>query len=198
MFVSLSQVSSDIEQMSSLLNHFLSLSGKIGGFNDGPQLREQIQCDVKSILDSSQTVKRAFATLKEANTPGLDDHLKRFDQLPARIHSELPGVISKLKDNTAPSGFGSTSAPNYTEPQLDQRLLDTDSDLIDVLEQEVNQIVAVMREVNALFGKTLEELQTQRHRLIVIEQDTNMAVQEMAKGNEQLEERGKNQKKSRK
>jgi hypothetical protein len=196
MSVSLSQVSSDIEQMSSLLSHILSLSAKVGGFNDGPHLREQIQLDVKSILDSSQAVKRAFTRLKESDTPGVEEPLRRFDQLRARIQSELPNVISKLKDNTAPSDFGSSSAPNYTEPQLDQRLLDADSDLIDVLEQQVNQIVAMMREVNALFGKTLAELQTQRHILTAIEQDTNVAVQEMTKGNEVLEEAADNQKKS--
>jgi hypothetical protein len=178
------------------LTHIISLSEKIGGFNDGPHLREQIQCDVKSILESSQTVKRSFATLKESNPPGIDDHLKRFDQLRARIQTALPKIIEKLKDNSAPSGFGNTSAPNYTEPQLDQRLLDADSDLIDVLEQQVNQIVALMREVNALFGKTLSELQTQRHMLTVIEQDTTAAAEDMGKGNTLLEEAAENQKKS--
>jgi chromosome segregation ATPase len=193
MSVSLGQVASDIEQMSSQLSHILALSNKIGGFNDGPHLREQIQCDVKAILDSSQTVKRAFAALKESDPPGLDDHHRRFEQLRARIQAELPKVIAKLRDNTAP---GAGAAANYTEPQLDQRLLDRDSDLIDVLEQQVGEIVAVMREVNSLFGQTLAELQAQRHMLTAIEGHTAAAAEEMGKGNEALEEAGEHQKKS--
>jgi t-SNARE complex subunit (syntaxin) len=64
--------------------------------------------------------------------------------------------------------------------------LDSDSDLLDVLEQQVNEILAAMPEVHQLFGKTLQELQKQRHILVQIEGETSKAVEEMEVGNEDL------------
>jgi predicted nucleic acid-binding Zn ribbon protein len=188
MSATIAQVANDIAKMTSTLNHILSLSKQIGGFNDGPHLREQLQVDVKSILDSSRTVKRDLLQLKDNDESEADEYLAKFEALRGRIQQELPPVVNKLKSSSADTAFGSASSPNYTEGLLDQTQLDGATDLIDILEQQVNAILMTMREVREIFGSTLEELQKQKHMVQSIETTTAEAAEDMHKGNEILEE----------
>jgi hypothetical protein len=191
------QVSSDIERMTGLMDHIMSLSKQIGGFNDGPQLREQIQVDVKNIMNASKVVKDSLSQLQ--GSPGTGECEARFEQLRARMQQDLPNVISKLRQNTeAPPSSGGLqgSRANYTEPILDQMQLDGETEQLETLAQQVNQILRVMREVHEIFGQTLEELQKQRHLLGHIEGATSEAVSNMESGNEQLEQAHESQKKS--
>jgi hypothetical protein len=188
------QVASDIDKMTSTLNHILSLSKQIGGFRDGPHLREEIQVDVRTILDSSRTVKRDLVQLKENDEPEVDEYLARFEALRSRIQQELPPVVNKLKSSSADTAIASSSSPNYTEGLLDQTQLDGETDLIDLLEQQVNTILMTMREVREIFGATLEELQKQRHMVQSIETTTAEAAEDVHKGNEILGEAQEQQK----
>jgi hypothetical protein len=173
--------------MASLLSHVTNLSKRLNSFDDGPHLREQIQFDVKALSTSSQNVKRSLLQLKDQNEPGVDALLERFESLRGRMQEELPPIIQKLRGTqNSSTPIGGSGGPNYTEPILSQTQLDGDSDLLDVLEQQVNEILAAMREVHLLFGKTLQELQKQRHILVQIEGETSKAVEEMEVGNEEL------------
>jgi DNA repair exonuclease SbcCD ATPase subunit len=191
-----SQVANDLDQMTALMNHIISLSNQIGGFNDGPHLREEIQSDVKAILSKSKDVKESLTQLKSRNASGADEYQARFDALRERMQGQLPGVINKLKENTdmasGPSGQQSSSGGAI----LSQALLDQDTELIDALEQQVNEILRRMRELNEIFGTTLAEIQKQRHFIAQIEGDTAEAAVSMEKGNEQLEEAAQHQKAS--
>jgi hypothetical protein len=102
-------------------------------------------------------------------------------------------VIEKLRSSQS----FSPAQPGPSDPEiplLSQSMLDTDTVLIDVLEQQVAEIVAMIREIDDLFSKTLSELQNSRHVLTTIEASTTTAVAEMQNGNVQLEQETENQK----
>jgi hypothetical protein len=191
--MSSASVASDLERMTNLLNHIMALSTKIGGFSDGPHLREEIQVDIRNLTLLCQSTKTALLELKENGSPSADDHIARFNELRGRIQQDLPGVVQKLRGSSERAASGQ-SASFHEETALDQSLLDGESDLIDILEQQVNEILITMREVNQLFGETLEQLQAQRHILTAIETHTSEAVSEMGRGNEALEEAKEKQK----
>lgn len=195
--MSSASVASDLERMTSLLNHIMALSIKIGGFSDGPHLREEIQADIRNLTSLCQSTKTALSALKDAGSPSVDDHLARFNELRGRIQQDLPTVVQKLRGSSdlGPSGQAAASAGREA-PVLDQRLLDGETDLIDILEQQVNEILITMREVNQLFGETFEQLQAHRHILTAIETHTSEALSEMERGNETLEEAKEKQKAS--
>jgi methyl-accepting chemotaxis protein len=194
---SLAEVSSNLEQISSLLNHVVNLSTKIGGFGDGPHLREQIQADVRQLTTLSQTVKNAMTELRQTGGPTFDSYQSRFEDLRARMQSELRPVIEKLRSSTTPSASGGGGGGSVaSEPLLSQQLVDSETDLIDVLEQQVNQILTTMREVNQLFTHVMTELQKQRHMITAIDAETTEAVSEMSTGNRELEKAGEHQKSS--
>jgi hypothetical protein len=188
-------VASDLERMTSLLNHIMALSIKAGGFSDGPHLREEIQADIRSLTSLCQSTRTALIALRESGSPSADTHLARFNELRDRIQQDLPGVVQKLRGSSEAASAGQAAAMR-DEPLLDQRLLDGETDLIDILEQQVNEILITMREVNQLFGETLEQLQAQRHILTAIETHTTEAASEMSRGNEALEEAKEKQKAS--
>jgi hypothetical protein len=188
MTVSLSATASELEKMKSLLNHVVNLSKQLSGINDGPHLREQIQFDVRALSASSQTVKQNLFQLKQQNESGADPLLERFEALRARMQEELPPVVQKLRGNpTASTPLTSSGVTSgYTDPLLAQAELDNESEVLDVLEQQVHEILASMREVSRLFAQTLEEFKKQRHILVAIEAETLKAVEDMEVGNEEL------------
>jgi t-SNARE complex subunit (syntaxin) len=190
-----SEVSSDLEQMSILLNHVITLSDQIGGFGDSPHLREQIQSDVRQLTSLSQKAKAAITELE--SVPGTDFSTVqgRFTALRDRIQNELRPVIGKLRNSQTVS-HAQKEQSDAEMPLLNQSMLDSNTDLIDVIEQQVAEIVTIMREINELFSKTLSELQNQRHVLTMIEASTTNAVGEMQNGNTQLEKAAENQRRS--
>jgi hypothetical protein len=187
----LAEVSTDLDQISSLLTHVTSISMKIGGFGDGPHLREQIQADVRQLTNLSQKVKIAMAELSKTNDPSFDTYQVRFDELRTRIQSELKPVVEKLRGCATPSG--TSGQPSASEGLLRQDLLDADTDYLDTLEQQVNEILQAMREVNQLFTRVMTELQKQRHILARIDAETTEAASDMSSGNMQLEQAAEHQ-----
>jgi hypothetical protein len=194
----LSEISNDLERLSSLLTHIVSLSMRVGGFDDGPELRENIQADVRSILSSSQSAKTTLLALKQRQVPSVDDYIARFDSIRARMQRELPEVINKLR-NTGSFGRSSSSdlhADSMTQPLLDQTQLDGETEMLDVLGQQVNQIIAQMREIHEIFHQTLTEIQQQRHFVTSIDSATSKAAESMEHGNKELDEAAEKQKTS--
>jgi hypothetical protein len=186
-------ITSDLEEMASLLTHVVSLSGRVGSFSDGPHLREQIQADVKRLGILSQQLKGAMARM--SGNPELGAYQARFEELRERVRRDLEPVVQKLRGSATPGGGAGDAAAG---PVLDQGLIDADTDQIDVLEQQVGAIVTAMREVSGLFTQVMEELQAQRHKITVIEGETSAAVSQMESGNEALKTASKHQKSSRK
>jgi hypothetical protein len=56
---------------------------------------------------------------------------------------------------------------------MDQGLLDGETDEINVLEQNVDDVVVGMREVDHLFTSTHREIQSQRHVVMKIDSATS-------------------------
>jgi hypothetical protein len=194
--MTLTDVGIDIEKMTNLLAHILSLSERIGQFGDGPHLREHIQEDVRLLAATSQSVKTLLVRLKSQGVCGLDSYLERYDSLRMRIQQELPGVIQRLRGSTAPADEP-PAEPDMNQPLLmDQSLLDAETEAIGILEQDVNAILTGMREVTRLFTEVFQQIQAQHHIIQAIETETTGAVSEMSKGNENLQDASKHQKKA--
>jgi hypothetical protein len=113
---SVADVSGDIDKMANLLSHILSLSDKIGGFGDSPQLREQIQGDVQGLAATGQQVKNTLVTLKGQGFYVIDSYIERYDALRARIQRELPVVIQRLR-----AALPTPSARPAAEPGMRHR-----------------------------------------------------------------------------
>lgn len=175
----------------------IELSKQIGGFNAGPQLQDDIQSNVKSLLTLSQKVKNNITQLRESNAPDLDSVENAFNQLSRRIQSELPDVIKSLRNvSSGPGPSSGGGGGGFNPTVLQQSLVDDQSDQLDMLEQEVQSILSTMREVNTLFHQTLEEIQKQRHMLVTIEASTEKAKDDMESGILHLDKAGENQKSS--
>jgi hypothetical protein len=195
--MSVADVSGDIDRMTNLLSHIISLSDKVGGFGDSPQLRQQIRGDVQELAATGQQVKNTLVTLKGQGIYGIDGYIERYDALRARIQRELPVVIQRLRA-ALPTPSGRPAAePDMRQPlMMDQGLLDGETDEIDVLEQNVSEVVVGMREVNDLFTSAHREIQSQRHLVVKVDSATSESVSEMAVGNERLESAARRQKAS--
>jgi methyl-accepting chemotaxis protein len=196
MLPSLIEVSSDLEQISSLLSHVVHIAERIGGFGDGPHLREQIQTDVRRLSALSQKVKNAMAQLSSNPGPTFESYQSRFEDLRIRMQKELTPVIERLRNSHTPTGE-SNGRPDTQVPLLSQVMIDQNTDLIDTLEQQVAGILQAMREVNSLFSQTMTELQRQSNRILQIEAETTQAVSEMSRGNDELDKADSHQHKSR-
>ena len=194
MSISLVQVDNDLRGMENTLSHVISLSEKIGSFEDGPHLRESIQSDVKTLMTFSKNVKGSLTQLRERNENGVDNYEQRFEDLRAKMQNQLPGVISSLRNNSFPENNEGTGSPLDPTPLLDQSLLDSQTDQLDELEQSINQILQTMKEVKALFTQTLDELQQQRHILVNVDKMTSTAQKDAASANDNLETAEKHQK----
>lgn len=190
------QLSADIGKMRDLLNNIIENSKNIGGFNDGPRLRDEIQSDVKQIMQISQTVKSTIARLKEDEGIDISQQEKEVDSLRASMQTGLPVVIQKLRANSVPEQKPeATRSSTLQSGLLDQQQLDAESEQLEELEQQTNQILATMNQVNQLFKNTFEEIQKQRHILTDIQTFTQNASQDMKTGNDQLARADSSQKK---
>jgi uncharacterized phage infection (PIP) family protein YhgE len=186
--MSVADVGSAIDRMANLLSHIMSLSGKIGGFGDGPRLRGQIQADVQVLTETGQQVKNTLSTLKTQGVYGIDNYIERYSALRARIQQELPIVIQRLRAALPTSSSRPAPEPDMRQPlMMDQGLLDGEADEIDVLEQNVNDVVVGMRDANELFSTTHQEIQSQRHLITRVDSVTSESGSEMAAGNKSLQ-----------
>jgi hypothetical protein len=185
MALSVSLASTEIERMASLLSHVVSLSKQLGTPSDGPDLRDQVQSDVRRLSTCSQTVKQRLTQLKQQNESGVDAVLEQFESLRAQMQADLPPVIAKLRNSRSP-GLRTPNADSYTDLLLGQAELDRTSDELDRLEQQVHEILTSMRQVSQLFGQTLDELKRQRRLLVSIERETARAADDLGTGAEEL------------
>jgi predicted nucleic acid-binding Zn ribbon protein len=186
MSLSVSLASTELEKMASLLSHVVGLSKQLGTSSDGPNLRDQIQYDVKGLSTSSQNVKRSLTQLKDENESGVDPLLERFEALRTQMQQELPPIVDKLRNSRPGASIRTASVDTYTDPLLAQRELDGDTDVIDTLENQVHGILSSMRQVSQLFGQTLQEIKRQRRLLVAIEGETAHAVEDMSAGTEEV------------
>ena len=184
--------------MSDLLSTVSTLSQDIGGFKDGIQLRQQIQSNVKQLMETSKSVKQNIQILRENDDPEIDAVQSTFDTLSNRMREQLPRVINSLKAETPGGDPSRDQAISSQSLLMDQQMINSDSDQLAMLENEVNTILTIMREVNALFEKTMAELQSQRHIIIGVDKMTTKAAEDMTMGTLELEKATEHQKKSRK
>lgn len=187
-------ISHDINTMEDQLNKIMLNSSKLGGFDDGPDVRESLQQDVKSLMNLSQMVKKVIFTLREQGDPNVNDYQSKFDNLRNKMQNELPQVLNKLKENiqsNEPSNVPQTEI--YNQPLLDQSQLDSETEYLQVIEQEVNNILTTMRELNLIFQQTLDELQKQRHILVSVDTMVSSSTNDMNSGNLDLEKAAEHQ-----
>ena len=194
MSFSIIEVSNDMTRMENTIDHVKNLSESIGGWQDTAQLREDIQNDVRTIADLSKTIKNNIEYLRAQNAPGLDEQEQRFDSIREKMQVKLREVMEKLRSNDLPSHDQDSYPDSNSQPLLDQGLLDQQSDQLDELESEINEILQTMKEVKALFCKTLEEIQKQQHILTKVDKTITQAKQETVNGNQQLEKAQQHQK----
>ena len=196
-----SSVGDCLDRMEDGLSRLVSLSGDVGGFRDGIHLREQIQNHVQSLMNLSKQAKNDISQLRRDGDASVDSLQIRFEDLSARMKIELPKVVACLKQNApAPGGdeFSRRQDDFINQPLLEQAQLDSESDQIEMMTQEVNAILSTMREINQIFQQAFEEIQKQRHLVHSIDAITTKAVDNMVKGNKELEKAQEHQKMSRK
>jgi len=193
MSFTIAEVSNDLTRMENTIDHVKELSQSVGGFGDTPQLREDIQSDVKTISDLSKTIKSNIEYLRQQNVPGLEEQERRFDKIREQMQVKLREVIEKLRNNDLPS-HDQYSYESTSQPLLDQGLLDQQSDQLDELESEINEILQTMKEVKALFCQTLEEIQKQQHILFKVDKTIQRAHDDAVDGNQQLDTAQQHQK----
>ena len=180
--------------MRTKLDDLIKTGKDIGTFKDGPLMRESIQRDAKTLSEVSKRVKDELYELKKDENYEVNEYEKEFNSLREQMQAQLPPIIAKLKqsaeeDNKVAPVQGSNQV-------LDQELIDRESEQIEVLEIEVRNILATMREVNQIFTQTLEELQKQQHMIATIDGHTEEAVNDMRHGNESLDKAKQHQKSS--
>lgn len=203
-----------LQNMDNLLTRIINLSKDIGTFHDGIHLREQIQNSVQELMKLSRSVKAEIEDLKSNEDESNNSELRAsFEALSVKIKGALPDVIASLRSADTPQKQPNLSyiepAPHQNAknklsmelintPLLDQSTIDQETDQLDVLESEVNAILRDMREINSLFNKTMQELQSQRHLLAGVDTITTGAAKDMKKGNDQLDKAESHMKGSRK
>lgn len=181
----------DISTMGQLFDEVVKSSEMIGGFDDGPDLRDNIQSKVKKIKQISSQVKSIFNQFGE-DDPRVKECQDIFNQLNVKMQNNLPGVIEKLRNNISNE---QAPQPTFQYQMQDQQQVDVETEYLMVLEQEVNTILETMKEVNQIFHQTLEELQKQRHILVDINTSTTEAANSMQSGNDELKKAEHHQKK---
>lgn len=217
MSYNVAHIQNNLQQMEDLRTRIVNLSKDIGTFHDGIHLREQIQSSVQELKQLSRSVREEIEEMKknEDESSELSQIHAKFEAISSKIKEALTDVIASLRStSTNPqSGQLIESTPNQsdyttsknkhpleliTTPLLDQSMLDQETDEIYLLENSVNEVPSNMRETNALFTRTMQELQAQRHMIGSIESKTTDAAQNMKKGNEQLDKANSHQGGSRK
>lgn len=193
------KVKQDIKRMESILATIENLSRDIGTFSDGMSLREQIQNNVKELMETSKSVKTNISIMRQNDDPEIDSVQKSFEEVSSKMKTQLPKIINGLKASTPSMQPPRNGSQDFTRPlMVDQSLIDSDSDQLAILESEVNTILSTMKEINALFEKTMQELQSQRNLIISVDNMTSKAADDMSMGTLELEKADVHQKKSRK
>lgn len=217
MSYNVAQIQNNLQQMEDLRARIVNLSKDIGTFHDGIHLREQIQDSVQELKKLSRSVREEIEEMKknEGESSELSQIHAKFEALSSKIKEALTDVIASLRSTSASPQAGQLieSTPNQsdystsknkrpleliTTPLLDQSMLDQETDEIYLLENSVNEILSSMRETNAIFTKTMQELQSQRNMIISTDTYTTKAAQNMKSGNEQLDKASSHQSGSRK
>ena len=188
---SLSNLSSSLNEMKSKFQTLCAKKKDIGTFHDGPVLRQEINTNVKELVDVTNRVKRIISTLKE-NGENIDSYEAEFESLGKQMNTELPKIIQSLKQRE------DTSVPAYGVSQVQQSLMDQEevdgtTEQIENLEVQVREILSTMRQLNEIFNQTLDELQKQRNVILSIDNQVSNAHDNMADGNEKLDGAKKHQ-----
>jgi methyl-accepting chemotaxis protein len=183
----------DLDRMKDMFENVMNLSRRIGGLTDGIGVRDDLQDAVKRLVGLSQKVKTGISSLRDAGED-LGDIEAVFSQISRRMQQNLPGVIDSLKSAGGSPDAGGYQRDSLQQPLLDQTQLDADQERLEILQTEVTDILAALREVNLLFTHVYGEIQKQRHMVTTIDRYTSDAVDDMIEGNEQLEKAGKHQK----
>lgn len=193
--------------MKDQLRRVVQLSQDIGSFNDGPQLRQNIQNSVRTLVQLSTSVKNEITILHNRDDESSQDAnslQQEFEVINQQMKTQLPEIITSLKSAShtiggpQPLGGERQLSSEIYVPLLDQQELDQDTEQIDLLDVSVNEILTNMREVNNLFTQTMQELQRQRHLVVSIDNQTSKAHDAMKEGNSQLDKASEHQKGSRK
>ena len=188
---SLSNLSSSLNEMKSKFNTICTKKRDIGTFQDGPVLRQEINQNVHELVDITNRVKKLIATLKE-NGENIDSYEHDFEELGKQMNDELPKIVQVLKQKEEASPQYGTSA--IQQPLMAQEEVDGTTEQIENLEVQVREILSTMRQLNEIFTQTLEELQKQRNVILSIDNQVSNAHDNMATGNEKLQEASEHQK----
>lgn len=180
-------ISHDIGAMERLLSAIVESADKLGGFDDGPDVRESLQRDVRTLMDLSQTVKRALFAQRERGDTAADSHEARFNALRERMQAQLPQVLRRLQESSQGCDAPPPRGDIVSQPLLDQEQLDGETEYLQVLEQEINSILTAMQELNRIFKQTLDELQKQRHILVGVDSMVSSSTGNMQDGNKDLD-----------
>ena len=184
---------SSLNRMEQTLNSLIEDGKSIGGFSDGPILRENIQSKSKQLVQLSNAVKQQIITLKEQNDPNVGKYEEDFDRLAQKMKQELPQILDSLKRSQS-TEQPTVTQPISTTPLLDQQVVEEQRDLIEDLEVAVREILATMTQLHSIFTQTLEELQKQRNVILSVDNAVSNAHDDMNKGNENLQTAQKHQK----
>ena len=184
---------SSLNRMEQILNTLVEDGSAVGGFNDGPLLRERIQSNSKQLVQLSSTVKREILSLKEQNDPNVNQYEEKFARLAQRMKQELPQVLDSLKKNQITETHSSSQAISTT-PLLQQDVVDGTTEQIEELEVAVREILSTMTQLHSIFTQTLDELQKQRNVILSVDTAVSNAHDDMHKGNDQLDTATKHQK----
>jgi chromosome segregation ATPase len=190
--MSVDHVRNDISSMRSMLAQIRSLGDRIGGVDDNPQLRAELQDSVRRLTSLAQSTKATIQSLVGSGDPDVASLQQSFTEATQEMQQQLPPVINALRSRT--SNEPGRRADVYHQPLLDQAFLDDETETLEALEQRVNEILTAMREVNALFNQTYTKIQEQRHLLVSLDQNISNAVDEMSEANAQLDQAAQKQK----
>jgi len=169
---SISSVSNLLLQMRTKLDDLIKTGKDIGTFKDGPLMRESIQRDAKTLSEVSKRVKDQLYELKKDENYEVNEYEKEFNSLREQMQSQLPRIMAKLKQ--------SAEEDNGLVNVLDQKLIDQESEQIEVLEIELRNILATMREI---YTQTFEELRKEQCMIDIIDGHTEKEMNYMHQGN---------------
>jgi hypothetical protein len=168
--MSIGTLDRNVTEMSSLFRRLQENSAKIGKHDDSPRLRDELQAEVRSLMELTQQTRSLLSAVSNREDPAFLSVQNRFNDVHTDMKQSLPRIVSALRDHPVQTSHQPRFADGgYTTGLLDQQQLDAQSDELDFLEQSVNKILVTMRELNYLFTSTLTELQRQRSHLTEID-----------------------------
>jgi hypothetical protein len=184
--MSLDAIDHNISQMAERLAAVHTGSLQIGKAGDGVKLRADLETEVRALMNLADQTHAILNTHSDRDSPRFSAVQDRFNSLTSDLNRELPPVVSALRNHPI-HDLQAIGPGQYTSgAALDQRLLDEDTETLEVLEQEVNRIVVTMREINSLFNATFEELQRQRTLLTRIDTFVEFSRSDLADANSEM------------